>query len=243
MTPRNLAVIALLPLSACIVVGGPEHEATASIDLDDPITQIQFEQAAGDLEIVVQEDQAGVSLTRTVHWRGNEPESLDRIDQDTLFLGLDCDDSWDCWVDYTLTVPPGLNVRGETRAGDVVIQGPVGEVHVSTEAGDVELGCASGPVFLETMAGDVVANCISAAQIEVYSGAGDIELVLDATPERVEISAGAGDVDLTLPSGDYDIQVESLAGDIQIEGVNQTQGADSIVTISTRAGDIDVYGE
>ena len=55
MNPRNLALIALLPLTACIVVTGPENEATASIELDEPISEIHFEQDAGDMDILVQE--------------------------------------------------------------------------------------------------------------------------------------------------------------------------------------------
>ncbi len=243
MNPRNLALIALLPLTACIVVTGPENEATASIELDEPISEIHFEQDAGDMDILVQEGQVGVSLSRTVHWRGSEPESLDRVEGETLVLGLDCGDNWNCWVDYTLIVPPGLSVRGETHAGDVVIDGPVAEVNVTSGAGDVEVSCASGPVFIETGAGDVVGSCIDASQLQVHSGAGDIELVLSGAPELAEVSTGAGDVDMTLPAGNYEIQVETGAGDVHIEGVDQTQGAQSVIIVNTGAGDVDIYGQ
>lgn len=244
MTPRYLALLALIPLTACIVVTGPEHEASASIEIEDAITEIHFDQDAGDMEILVQEDQVGISLTRTIHWRGGDaPETLDRVEGESLVLGLECEQSWNCWVDYTLIVPPGLSVFGETHAGDLLIEGPVAEVNVTSGAGDIELSCASGPVFIETGAGDVVGTCINAAQLQVISGAGDIQLVLSGAPELAEISTGAGDVDLTLPAGNYNIQVETGAGDVEIQGVDQTQGAESVIIVNTGAGDVDIYGE
>lgn len=243
MNPRNLALLALLPLSACIVVTGPEHESSAEVEITETIRAIHFAQDAGDMEILVQEDQVGVHLSRTVHWRGRStPEPLDRVEDETLLLGLECAESWNCWVDYTLIVPPGLSVLGETHAGDVLIDGPVAEVNVSSGAGDVELSCVSGPVFIETGAGDVVGSCIDAEQIQIHSGAGDIELALSGAPELAEISTGAGDVDLTLPAGDYEIQVQTGAGDVEIHGVDQTQDAESLIIVSTGAGDVDIYG-
>lgn len=244
MNPRNLALLALLPLTACIVVTGPENEATAEVEISDPLRAIHFAQDAGDLEIVVDETRTDVHITRTVHWRGGQPpEALDHVDGDALVLGVACGESWHCWVDYTLTVPPGLDVLGETHAGDVVIQGPVGEVNVISGAGDVELSCASGPVFIETQAGDVVGSCIEASVLQVSSGAGDIELTLGAAPEMAEISTGAGDVDLVLPTGVYDLQIQTGAGDVQIDGVEQSNQAPSVIAIATGAGDVDVYGE
>lgn len=86
-------------------------------------------------------------------------------------------------VDFTVSLPAGVNVRTGSVNGDVDVQGATAEVEASTVNGEVRARSTGGPVRASTVNGDVRASMRSIGNDDLsYSTVnGSIELELPAS--------------------------------------------------------------
>ncbi|HEX8851564.1 MAG TPA: DUF4097 family beta strand repeat-containing protein [Gemmatimonadaceae bacterium] len=89
----------------------------------------------------------------------------------------------DVSVDFTVSLPAGVNVRIGTVNGDAEVEGATAEVEASTVNGEVRARSTGGPVRASTVNGDVRASMRSVGNDDLsYSTVnGSIELELPAS--------------------------------------------------------------
>lgn len=214
-----------LSLSGCIYVnGGARNTETDELTFDEPVGEIAFDLAAGNLDVRTA-DVAEVTVVR--HWSyGNDrPDVRADVQGDTLVLEVDCRNVFgNCWVDHELVVPYGVDVWGTTGSGDVLL----------TDIG--------GFLDVETGSGDVIASGLDATGALVETGSGNVALDFDDKPDGVDIDTGSGDVRVDLPSGSYDVDIDTGSGDIHLDGIESNSGATRTITVNTGSGDVTIRG-
>ena len=86
-------------------------------------------------------------------------------------------------VDFTVSLPSGVNVRAGSVNGEVDVAGATAEVVASTVNGDVRAASSGGPVSANTVNGDVRASMrtVGTGELNYRTVNGSIELELPAS--------------------------------------------------------------
>ena len=113
-------------------------------------------------------------------------------------------------VDFTVSLPSGVNVRAGSVNGDVDVTGATAEVGASSVNGEVRAASSGGPVSATTVNGDVRASMRTL-------GSGDLRY-----------STVNGSIELELPA--------SLDADVELRTVNGSFETDFPMTMSGRVG-------
>ncbi|MEL6346863.1 MAG: DUF4097 family beta strand repeat-containing protein [Myxococcota bacterium] len=222
MTHRILIPAFGLLFSGCIVEGQTDAQ---TFTFDEPITDIRADVNAGDL-FITGGDVAAAEVFREIEWSGDEPRAVVWVDNGVLNIELECrSGQLICSADHTVTVPADVAASLVTGAGDVSLEGLNGVIDIDTGAGDIDGRGLKSP--------DIIA----------VTGSGSVDLGIVDVVNRVELDSGAGDVDLTVPAGDYRVDASSGAGDVDINNINRDSQADSVIIISSGAGDISIVGQ
>lgn len=148
-----------------------------------------------------------------------------------------------CAVRYDVSVPPDVQVRADSGAGDVVAEDLVSDQGISldTSAGDVSATGLSAPsVRLHSSAGDVVARGLDAARVQATSSAGDVRVSLPEPPLDLDADSSAGDVELVVPDALYRLDADSSAGDVDTRDVRVDPDARHAIRARSSAGDVRV---
>jgi hypothetical protein len=104
----------------------------------------------------------------------------------------------DMRVDFTVLVPPGVQVDAKTVTGDVDIIGAAAPVHASTVNGDLDVSTAVGPVIAATVNGDVT------VRMDTLVGTDPVQLTSVNGSVTAELPAALdGDLDLSTVHGAY----------------------------------------
>jgi hypothetical protein len=148
-----------------------------------------------------------------------------------------------CAVRYDVSVPPDVQVRADSGAGDVVAEDLVSDQPISldTSAGDVTATGLSAPsVRLHSSAGDVVARGLDSQRVQATSSAGDVRVSLPEPPLDLDADSSAGDVELVVPDAVYRLDADSSAGDVDTREVRVDRDARHAIRARSSAGDVRV---
>lgn len=165
---------------------------------------------AGDLTFATRNDGGDVSVCAV--WRGHS--ACDRND------GWDNDDDGrDMRATITVTLPPGVALRGGTGNGAVSVDGTGGDISIATGNGDVRISGTAGTVKASSGNGDldvtgargrVTANTgnghvrVTTASGPVSASTGNGGITVDvralADADDMKFTTGHGDIDVTLPA-------------------------------------------
>jgi Putative adhesin len=170
------------------------------------ITEVRLEGGSGKLTVRRGESK-DIQIHRKVRYAGDKPGATDHRDGSALVVNTKCGGR--CTVDYTITVPAGVDVGGHNGSGDVDL----------TDVGAVALDVGSGNVTVHGAASDV----------EVRTGSGDIKL-LDVKG-TVTANAGSGNITLTRIAGE--VIVATSSGDVAATELNGSKA-----TARTRSGNV-----
>ena len=154
------------------------------------------------------------------------------------------------WVDYEITVPPGLaidlrnyvgdvrlgEVRGDCRvdlaSADFVARDHRGELFVDSGSGDIQVIGIQGNLKLDTGSGDVEVENLD-GDFDGDTGSGDIQL-RDGKGKSLKVDTGSGDV--TLAGVDYpSLRVDTGSGDVH---VSSPSGRVANWEVDTGSGDV-----
>ena len=117
--------------------------------------------------------------------------------------------SRDISVDFTVSLPAGVNVLSSSVNGDVEVEGATGEVDVHTVNGDVRGITSSGPVSAGTVNGSITA--------------------------KMRSLPGTSDLDFRTVNGSIDLELPSqLDADVELRTVNGGFRTDFPMTLSGR---------
>jgi len=221
---RCLAII----VAAGIAAGGlaacdPLKEGSFQDDstLSGKITSVRLEiGGSGGATVKGTKGNGGLSLHRTVAYRGDKPKGTTyRIENGVLVLG-GCGNH--CSVTYTVDVPAGIPVRGETSNGSVSVR-QVGEVKVTTSSGPIEMNDVSGPVDVRTSNGPITGRNIAGRRLQAETSNGAIELAF-ATAQDVRAKSSNGRIDLTVPQAGYRVSARTSNGGKRIDVTDDPSG-------------------
>jgi Putative adhesin len=192
------------------------------------ITEVRFEGGSGNLTVRRDEGRQ-IQIHRKVRYTGEKPGATDRRDGSALVVSTRCGSN--CSVDYTITVPAGMNVNGHNGSGDVNLTG-VAAVALDVGSGNVTIHDASGPVATRTGSGDIELADVT-GNVTANTGSGNMKLtritgeVIAATSSgdvngselngtKTSARTGSGNVTLTLgkPQGVF---AETSSGDIRLK--------------------------
>jgi hypothetical protein len=140
----------------------------------------------------------------------------------------------DMRVDFTVLVPPGVQVDAKTVTGNVDIAGAAAPVHAATVNGDLEVSTAVGPVVATTVNGDIT------ARMDTLVGSGPIQLSSVNGSVTAELPAPLnGDLDLSSDNGgfasDFPITMNGAVSDRHARGTVGSGGrAIKLTTVNGR---------
>lgn len=184
-----------------------------------------------------------VDVTRRLHFAFERPTVDEHWDGQTLRATTGCRSRWigpGCGVDYTLTVPEGVEVRARTSTGDISVRNILGELELSTSTGDISVTGARQALALHTRTGDIDATGLDSETVDASTNTGDVTLRFERAPSSVTAKASTGDIQVSVPGGQpYRIQADSRTGDIHID-VPRDDASRRVIEVRTGTGDIDI---
>lgn len=249
---RLLAALVAIFAAGCVVTGaltlvGHASRATETVRTTYPgVTTLQLDTGPGDVSIVQGARGTPVRVTARITRSFRTPERSDRAKGGVLRLASNCD-AWlggPCGVDYDVTVPPGMRVVADVGSGDVRIAGlrTRSPIVVRGGSGDLDVRDVSAPeVELRVGSGNIEGDLRRSPLVTVEAGSGDLALALGETPERVRASAGSGDIELTVPAGSYRIDADTGSGDLTTDdALARDDRSPRLLSVSTGSGDVDL---
>lgn len=210
MTPvappsRGMSRRGLLWLGAAGVVAA--GVAVASTNGFGPRRSGSFSIPATAKVIVVTTESGDVQLRSTTGTPSGEWSDMLGQGAQTPTVTMDGDTariSGDGRTDLTVSTGPGVEVRVETRSGDVDGTNlTAARVSVQTASGDVQLRLATAP-----------------EQVSISTASGDVDLTLPKQPAgdgyAVTTQTASGDVDAIASDGHRQVNVSTASGDIDV---------------------------
>ncbi|MFN7143820.1 MAG: hypothetical protein ACK4YP_08605, partial [Myxococcota bacterium] len=237
------ATTTVLMGSGCLA--GGREESSERVRDDGPISRIDVELDAGNVEIVGAPDFLGVNGTVTSRWMNDDaPEVVHYVQDGVLHvLGRCATPDAPCILDVSLTVPMDANVSIDTGMGDVITRAITGDVEISVADGNIEGHQIGGTFFVETEQGDILGDGLTGTLIDARTGAGDVEMQITGSPIRVVGRSGNGDIVLNVPPGSYRIDADTPQGDLEVSSqVVDDPGAASAIIAETDNGDVRIDG-
>ncbi|MFL6143803.1 MAG: DUF4097 family beta strand repeat-containing protein [Labedaea sp.] len=221
-------VVLLGALGACGFAG------TRNTDSDDTpvqgrISSVRVSSDSGAVRIRTGE-RAGVR--RTVHYGREKPGATHHLDGDVLVI--DSCPRRNCWIDYDITVPPGVRVDGAVDSGQFEAAG-VAEVNLEIDSGDATIRQVSGMVNITAGSGAVHLADIAAA-VTVRAESGDVSV--DNAGAGVTVQADSGRITVSVPRGGYRVNTRSDSGDVESAVTVDPNGKP--LDLHTDSGDIAV---
>lgn len=243
-----IAVLVLSVLSFLVAGSFLGRTAEASSKLDRSVKRVELASGNGDVEIVGS-DTNQIEVRERVRHRFGKPDHTFEVKGDTVRLDSDC--GWGCSVDYTVTVPKGTEVTGQSSSGDVQVRDLTAPVNVKLSSGDLEASNIEGSFHAELSSGSVSLEKIN-GDVDVRTTSGDISLnevtgktKLEATSGEIDGDLrGSGAVEARTTSGDIELQVadaksvqaEATSGSIQLSVPDRAYKVDA----DTSSGDVNL---
>lgn len=168
---RTLAP-ALLALGACSLPVEEAHEAHDVWHMADT-SRVEISLDAGHVEI-----HAGSSTVVEVRsrWTGEAAPEVETSRVGGALVVTGACATADCRTDIVLTMPAAAPVEVFTGAGNVVVDGLVGDVFADTGRGEVQLFDLSGNVDVTTRRGDVYATNVMGPALDAVAVSGAVHL-------------------------------------------------------------------
>jgi hypothetical protein len=251
---RRVALILAAAVSAG-ALAGCDGVVGARMTFDDTenikITEVVLSGGASDVTVETDATATGTRIRRILYG-GTDPGPSYQLAGSVLTLNGACGP--ECQVDFVVTAPPGVAVKGELRSGDVTLSG-IGAVDLRLISGDVMVENSTGAVKVRATSGDL--NVVGGTEVSLESHSGDLS-VLDAsgpvtaraTSGNVDLklnkvtsvtaSVSSGDVDLMVPPGDYRLRTVTGSGDPEITGIRDNPTSKDVLDLRTSSGDLRV---
>ncbi|MCX4781026.1 DUF4097 family beta strand repeat-containing protein [Streptomyces sp. NBC_01264] len=218
--------------------GGPGNTASADTTVAEAVTAVDVSDAgSGSIEVVAGSG-PGVTVRRTVHYRGDTvPQPAQRLSGGVLTLtNGSC--SGRCSVDYRLEVPASATVRAESGSGRVTVAG-VAAADVTTSSGSVRADRIAGPLTVRTFSGSIAAEELAGPAADARSSSGDVRLAFGKAPSSVAVETSSGDAEVKVPAAPYALDLSTTSGGREIT-VPADPSATARVAVRTTSGDITV---
>ena len=240
--------------AAALTWSQADSEDTRTVPVDG-IGSVQLAGGSGGVQVRYEPGARG-EVRERVHrfgfWSGGAGAGH-RVEGDRLVLDTGC--GWNCGVEYWVTLPTPVPVRGELGSGSLDVDGMAsvdarvgsggvdvrkvdGPVRVDASSGSVSLAELGGDVEVRSSSGGVDASDLRGARFTADVGSGGVSARLTA-PQSVDISTGSGGIDLDVPPGAYRVESDTGSGGEEID-VQRDPNAQRSLRVSTGSGSIQV---
>ncbi|MCI2419594.1 DUF4097 domain-containing protein [Saccharopolyspora sp. K220] len=242
----------LVLLGGAALTWGPLASAEERTTALDGINGVELANGSGDVEVRYVPGGRAEITQRVQRWgaaffsEGDEVEH--RVEGGALVLATAC--GWNCSVDYQVTLPSPVPVRGNLDSGSLRV---VGMQSVRTEigSGSVEVSDIDGPVDVRTGSGSVRVSQVD-GPVDAHTGSGEITLA--GLGGNVQAETGSGDIDgrdlrgaeivATTQSGNAELhlvgpqsaEVSTGSGDVELTVPDERYRVDT----DTGSGDVDI---
>lgn len=223
--------IALGGLSACGMLRDHFDDDTT---VTEKITSVRLDSGSGAITLHGKEGATKVDLHRYVEYDGDRPGQTHHVENGVLVLS-GCGN--DCSVAYTVDLPAGIPVTGETSSGAVELA-HTGPVSVSTSSGAIELDDIKGAVDVRASSGAITGKRLNGGPIKAKTSSGAIDLGA-SSPEDVKAQASSGAVTVAVPADRYRVTAKSRSGGMEIAIDDDPTGPHHL-DVSTSSGAIHV---
>lgn len=219
-------------ISACGALPGKKFTDDATVSKK--ITSVRLDGDSGGVTVHGGKSGRPVALHRSVTYRGDRPAAATyRVEDGGVLVLGGCGDG--CSVDYSVELPAGLPVSGETSNGAVILS-KVGTVDVATSSGSIELTDIAGAVDARTSNGRITGRGLSGTHIDAESSNGEIDLTA-ATAQSIRAKTSNGSVTVTVPKGPYRVSAGTSSGSKHL-GVADDPSARYRLDLNTSNGDV-----
>ncbi|MFE6841141.1 DUF4097 domain-containing protein [Streptomyces sp. NPDC057686] len=228
------ALAAGLLLYGCSFEDAGQKTAAADAAVTEAVAAVEVKDARrGSIEVSPGTG-PGVTIRRTVHYRGEKaPKPAQQVSAGVLTFTDGCSDT--CFIDYRLEVPASATVRLESSSGRITVAG-VSAADLTTSSGEITADRIAGPLKVRTSSGSVTATALAGRTAELHASSGDARLTFAKPPTSVTARTGSGDVTLTVPQAPYEITATTASGDR--DTLPTTPQAPSHLAVHTTSGDI-----
>ncbi len=213
--------------------------------IDQRVSSIVVDVTTGTVEIVRGDDPSVHLAARADDgWMRSAQVSHD-VDGDTLHVRGECGGTgllpaFGCRTDVTLTVPAGVDVVAETKAGSVHATGLSGTTELRSAAGDITVTGQAAPLKARTSTGDITVTDLRVDEAHVSSTAGAVFVQTTQPPRSLDAESSAGAVTVRLPAGErYDVEARSRTGGVDV-GVDVTYTSPYKVRAMSTTGAVSV---
>lgn len=234
------AVGAGLLLAGCSLGDGPRRTASADATVTAAVTAVEVPDArAGSIEVTPGAG-PGVTVRRTVHYRGADvPTPGQQVSGGVLTFTDGCSSSLStCFIDYRLEVPAGATVKLESSSGRIAVTG-VAAAEVKADSGKVTADRIAGPLKIRTSSGAITASGLSGPDADVRSDSGDARLDFVKAPSSVHAETSSGNVTLKVPAAPYRLAVSTTSGARDVS-LPADPAAAARLSAKTTSGDIGI---
>ncbi|MGW7490932.1 DUF4097 family beta strand repeat-containing protein [Streptomyces sp. NPDC054786] len=226
-----MSAIGSVGISACGLLPGKTFRDDAVVSKK--ITAVRLDSTSGGLTVHGGKGGGKVSVHRSVTYHGDRPKGATHRVEDGVLVLTGCGKN--CSVDYTVELPAGIPVSGETSSGSVDLT-EVGPVKVTTSSGTIDLDGVAGTVDARTSNGRITGRGLSGKRIAAETSNGAIDLT-PALAQSVRAKTSNGGITLRLPKGPYRVAAETSNGAKHI-GVAQDPAGRFHLDLTTSNGDI-----
>ncbi|MEU9300708.1 DUF4097 family beta strand repeat-containing protein [Streptomyces sp. NPDC048269] len=236
--PARTAVVVLgagLLLAGCSFGDGPRKTATADATVTEAVSAVEVSGArAGSIEVTPGSG-PGVTVRRTVHYRGDTvPTPGQRVTSGVLTFSDGCTAT--CFIDYRLEVPASATVKLESSGGRITVTG-VAAAELRADSGEVRAERIAGPLKARTSSGGITASGLAGPTAEIRSDSGDAHLDFAQAPSSVLAETSSGDVTLKVPRAPYRLAVTTTSGARDVS-LPADPSASSQLSAKTTSGDV-----
>jgi DUF4097 and DUF4098 domain-containing protein YvlB len=130
---------------------------------------------------------------------------------------------------FEVSVPHGVAVDIRTEAGDVSVNGAIGNSKVSVTSGDVVIENSKGSLELGLTSGDLTMKNSDFSSLSVSNKSGDLRL--ESVTGIINLRSSSGDVVIS-EAGGKSLSVETISGDLTIAYANGMKGNASLRTVN-----------
>jgi hypothetical protein len=227
---------ALGMLTACDLGDlGPQHTFQDDAAVSGPITAVRLDSGSGSITLNGKPGSTQASVHRELAYQGGRPTApSSRVDGGVLVLH-GCGQH--CSVTYTVSLPAGLPVTGQTSNGEITLS-QVGDVQVSSSNGGISLDGVNGTVDVHTSNGSITGHGLNGTRVQAQTSNGSIDLS-PAKPQDVHATSNNGPITVTAPAGGYRVSTHSDVGGADVSVANDPSGR-FLIDLRTDNGHIDV---
>lgn len=221
----GVGVTAAVALAAvgCADGGVVVSEGERTYSIAEPVRVVAVEAQAA--RVTVQAGTSQIMVVERFMFGDERPATSHEVVDETLRLverGCGGGVNIRCEIEYEITVPPDVAVRVTTRAGQVTVQGLMGDLTVDTDAGAVR------------------AMNLRSASVDVATRAGLVELSFAEAPRDVAVQTDAGAIDVVVPEDErYAVEVITDLGTADVT-VDRDPDADRRIWAKTNVGSVTV---